>query len=279
MRRRAALALLAALAAATIADAAPRRPALLLLGTYHLANNHRDVTNVTVEDVLTPTRQREIGDLVAAIARWRPTRVAVEWQRTDQATLDRRYADYRAGRVAATANEREQIAFRLAARLGLAGIDAIDWNAAPPGPSSAYDPAAWAAAHGQAERFTAFVADGQRVADDQARAMRCSTVADWYRTLNTPAQRVAMNRPYFAMASLGDDQDNPGAAWVGTWYARNLRIFDHLRQLSAPGDRVFVLYGAGHAYLLDRFARDSGAYDVVDPLAFLPKAGARRPCG
>jgi hypothetical protein len=31
-----------------------------------------------------------------------------------------------------------------------------------------------------------------------------------------------------------------------------------------PSDRVVVIYGAGHAYLLRQFARESGAFRLVD---------------
>lgn len=262
-------------AAATSAVAAP--PQLLLLGSYHLANNNRDLVNVPIEDVLAPDRQREIEALVTAIAGWKPTRVAVEWPRSDQAGLDRRYSDFLSGRTKPTANEREQIAFRLAARLKLPRVEAIDWNEAPPGPETAYAFDEWAKAHGQQARFEAFVSAGQRRANEQASAMRCTSVAQWYRVLNTPAQRREMNRPYFEIATFGDNTANPGAAWVGAWYARNLRIFNNLHDVSKPGERVFVLYGAGHAYLLDLFARDSGAFTMVDPVRYLPaSAGARR---
>ncbi len=67
-------------------------------------------------------------ELVRGLARWQPTRIAVEWDRSDQAGLDRRYADYLAGNLKLTANERDQIAFRLAKKLGLLKVYAIDWN-------------------------------------------------------------------------------------------------------------------------------------------------------
>src|SRR3546814_6069159 len=89
------------------------------LGSPHLANNNRDIANVHVEDVTTPAHQREIETLVDALARFRPTRIAIEWPSSDQAGLDKRYAAYRAGTLPVSANERDQIALRLAAKLGL----------------------------------------------------------------------------------------------------------------------------------------------------------------
>ena len=224
-----------------------KRGEVMLLGTNHLANNNRDLVNLPVEDVLAENRQQEIARLVESLARWRPTRIAVEWPRTDQAGLDRRYADYLAGRLEATANERDQIALRLAKRLGLERVEAIDWNEAPPGDPAAYDFMAWASDHAQSHRLETLVKQGQDEANRTAERMRGQTVSQWYRALNEPGAVSEMHKAYFDIASFGSNENNPGAAWVGAWYARNLRIFNNLRDVLGPDERVFVLYGVGHA--------------------------------
>lgn len=242
----------------------------MLLGTYHLANNNRDLINLPIEDVLTDKRQREIERLVDGLAQWHPTRVAIEWPHKDQAGLNQRYAEYLAGRLKPSANERDQIAFRLARKLHLRNLEAIDWNDDAPGNPSEYDFVDWAKQHGQSDRFDLFVKEGQNDANRTATTMRAQTVSQWYRTLNDPKTRMTMHAPYFTIASFGSNDSNPGAAWVGTWYARNLRILNNLRPLPTSGERVFVLYGAGHTYLLDRFVRESNAAVIIDPRKFLP---------
>src|SRR3546814_378501 len=144
---------------------AEQRPELLILGSPHLANNNRDIANVHVEDVTTPAHQREIETLVDALARFRPTRIAIEWPSSDQAGLDKRYAAYRAGTLPVSANERDQIALRLAAKLGLDRVDAVDWNEMPPGAIADFDFTAWAEAHGQQDRVEMLRQRGQAQAD------------------------------------------------------------------------------------------------------------------
>lgn len=263
--------LIAASVTAGASASAAERGQVMLLATYHLAKNNRNLITMPIEDVTTPERQREIERMVDGLARWKPTRVAVEWAKADQAGLDRRYADYLAGRLQPSANERDQIAFRLARKLGLRHVDAIDWNGDFPGPDSAYDYMDWAKRNGEANRFDRFVADGQADANRTAATMRGQTVSEWYRALNTPEQRLKFHKDYFTTASFGTDAENPGAAWVGGFYARNLRIFNSLAALVKPGERVFVLYGAGHAYLLDSFIRDSGVAPLVDPRDYIPR--------
>lgn len=253
------------------AAAAQERPALLILGAPHFGNPGRDIANTRVADVTTPERQREIEAVVTRLAAWRPTRVAVEWPAGRQAQLDQRYADYRAGRYALSANETDQIGLRLAARLDLPRVDAVDWSEMPPGQEADYDFVAWADAHGRGAEWRAHARRGQERADAEGRLMACTPVSAWLRRFNAPAYRRESQRPYYDIATFGDGSASPGAAWVGSWYARNLRIFNNLRGIaSEPGARVVAIYGAGHGFLLDQQARESGAFDVADTPEFLP---------
>lgn len=266
-----------ALIATSLLGAAPaaestNRPALLIVGTPHFANPARDVANIGVPDVTTPERQREVEAVVAALTKFRPTRVAVEWPASGQDRLDRRYAEYRAGRYSLAASEVDQIGLRLAARLGLARVDAVDWNEDPPGRDSDYDFVAYAKAHDMGAAWDALVRETQDLADAEGRRMQCTPVSAWLRRVNSGESRRRSHLPYFDIARIGDPMSNPGAAWVGAWYARNLRIIDNLRRVVPhAGDRLLVIYGSGHTYLLDQQARESGAFTMADSLAYLPR--------
>jgi hypothetical protein len=167
--------------------AGPAKPALLILGVPHFPNPGRDTVNVRVADVTTPERQREIAAVVDRLAAFRPTRVAVEWPADAQAELDRRYADYRTGRRVLSANERDQIGLRLAARLGLSCVDAVDWDGDRPGQQSDYDYPAYAEAHGRGEQWRTWVSRFQAQADVDARLMAYTPVSAWLRRVNAPS--------------------------------------------------------------------------------------------
>lgn len=264
--------LLAGLARAAPPTAAPPtdRPELLILGSPHFGNPGRDIANTHVGNVTAPERQREIEAVVDRLAAFRPTHVAVEWPADEQARLDQRYADYRAGRYTLSANETDQIGLRLAARLDLPRVDAVDWLKEPPGADADYDFPAWADAHGRGADWQAHMRAGQARADARSRLMACTPVSAWLRALNTSEYRRSDQRNYYDIATFGDQASNPGANWVGAWYARNLRILDNLRHIAGPGDRIVAVYGAGHGFLLDQQARESGAFEVADTLAYLP---------
>jgi hypothetical protein len=123
-----------------ISQRAPsERPRLMVVGVAHFDNPARDVVNTKIDDVLTPKRQKEIGAIVDQLVKFRPTHVAVEWPATKQEKLDARYAAYRSGTYELTNDERDQLGLRLAAKLRLARVDAVDWLDEPPGKDEDYD--------------------------------------------------------------------------------------------------------------------------------------------
>lgn len=254
------------------------RPQLLVVGTMHFANPGLDAVNTRVEDVLTPDRQAELEALADALAAYRPTHVVVEWHAADQSGLDRAYAAWRAGERGER-NERQQIAFRLADKLGLARVHAGDWQGDPPGGDAPYDFAGWARAHDRSAALDAALASLQADSTALEKRMPCLTIGQWLRAVNAADVQARNRAVYYDIAEMGDAAANPGADWVGTWHARNLKIWANLVRLGArPGDRILVLFGSGHRPLIERYARESGRFDVGDPLKWLPDT-RRRPAG
>jgi len=240
-----------------------QRPTLLVLGTVHLANPGRDIHNTKVDDVLAPKRQREIAALVEQLAAFHPTHVAVEWPLAEQAKLDVRYREYRAGKYQLGRGEVDQIGLRLAAHLGLPRVDAVDWFAEPPGKDSDYDFEAWAKQHQQQALLEAVLHSD--VAERQTALLAHSTLTSFLCALNAPARLAADNRSYFDFARIGDARDYPGANWVGAWYTRNLKIFVNLVRLAPqPDGRVLLIIGAGHAFLLREYAEQSGGFRLAN---------------
>ncbi len=240
---------------------ADERPTLLVLGTAHFANPGLDVVNIEVDDVRTTQRQAELDEVVERLAAFEPTHIAVEVSREKQGELDSRYREYLAGRYELDRSEVSQLGLRLAARVGHQRVHAVDWNDYPPGDFDRYyDWGAYLESRGDESALAALTKRNGSVG-----AMGNESVGEWLRRINASERLAEAHRPYFDIAMVGDEEFHPGANWVGHWYARNFRIFRNLVQLtSGPRDRVLVVYGLGHAYLLRRFATESGAFRVVD---------------
>jgi len=255
-----------------ISQRAPgERPLLMVVGVAHFDNPARDVVNTKVDNVLTPKRQKEIIAVVDQLAKFHPNHVAVEWQATKQEKLDARYAAYRAGTYELTSDERDQLGLRLAAKLQLPRVDAVDWLDEPPGKDEDYDFESYATAPEAKARLTA-LRDPKR-GGEKSSVLGRTTMGGFLAYLNSSEQLNEKNSEYFDYALLSDDEKAPGANWVGAWHTRNLRIFAKLVRIAEkPNDRVLVIYGAGHAYLLNQYATESHAFRIERPVELLQHA-------
>lgn len=110
---------------ATAQDKQQTKPVVMILGSYHMANSNRDLNNITADDVRAAKRQKEITDLTAILKKFKPTKIAVE-QPIDNAQLNERYNNYLSGKYELSANEVDQIGFRMAKEMNLKEVSAID---------------------------------------------------------------------------------------------------------------------------------------------------------
>lgn len=146
--------------------------------------------------------------------------------------------------------------------MNLSRVYAVDWNEQPPGEDQDYDWPSYGNAHGQ-KALVAAISDPKRAIG--LIELGKQSIGTWLLELNRPEALLANHRGYFDWARIGDHERQPGANWVGAWYARNLRIFNSLVLLTDKSqDRVLVVYGQGHAYLLRQFATESSAFRLVD---------------
>lgn len=248
-----------------------QQPTLLVLGTGHLNNPGRDLFNIKVDDVLAEARQKEIAAVVDQLALFQPTHIAVEWPSKDQTRLDARYRDYREARYQLGRGEVDQIGLRLAAKLGLKRVYAVNWLEEPPGKDEDYDWLSYGKSHGQ-QALVAAMTDPKRAVG--VIELGSKSIGTWFLELNRPKALLANHRNYFDWARIGDEERQPGANWVGAWYARNLRIFNNILRMSDRSqDRILVVYGQGHAYLLRQFATESGAFRLIDVDSVLKTPG------
>jgi len=249
----------------TLAEAAePESITVMVLGTFHMANPGKDMHNQQVDDVLAAPRQKELTALSEALAKFHPTRVAVEG-RADLTT--ERYAKFLAGTLPASRNEVVQVGFRLAQRVGLKEVHGIDYDGQFP-----YEAvAAFAKAHGL-EALLASV--NEKIAAQvkaQTGVLAEKGIAGELRFLNDPVRLAHDNDFYRVLLHVGAGAEQPGAELLTAWYSRNFQICARLLQLSAPGDRVVVLFGWGHSFLLRQCVQETPGLRLAEPNDYLPK--------
>jgi Family of unknown function (DUF5694) len=229
-----------------------RRTTLLVVGIKHF--------DPRLDDLNGQARQAQIASLIGQLAALRPTHVVMESPCTAQSKLDILYRRFRAGDYQPGRSELEQLGLRLAARCALQRVHCLGWDEQTSDEGCDWD--TYGMSHGQADRVEAIL---ETAPASPASMPAGAGMDEWLRNLNDPAALAANHRFFFDVAMIGDDASQPGAHCVAQWYARNLRVFSGISRLAAgPEDRVVVLYGYEHAYLLRQFARESGAYRVLD---------------
>lgn len=244
---------------------------VMVLGTYHMDNPGQDLVNVRAADVLTPRRQAELAAVATALAQFRPTVVAIERITAAPDYVDERYARFGDADLATQRDERVQVGYRVARVAGLATVHGIDEQPSAGEPDYFPFDKVQASAHarGQDAALGALLEQAGRMVAEFGARQEQSTVAELLRAANDE-RGLADPSMYYAVLGLDAGEDQPGAELLGYWYMRNAKIFAKLCDVVRPGDRVLVLFGAGHKHWLEQIARNTPGFEVVDAARYLP---------
>lgn len=268
-----------------------QKPTIMILGSSHLANDGLDVYNTKMDDVLAPKRQREIQQLVEQLKEFKPTKIALERdEKTHGAGTQTEYQGYLNGSYELKKNEHDQIGFRLAKQMGHSKLYCVDYRI----DYRKDDPfMPWDDFNRDLIRYRGFAKknnlehllppaptnEGKIIQDENGvtwiEPEKYISIIDMYVRDNGPEGRSESHQRYIrwiARVGLGDEY--PGANWVAHyWYDRNLKIFVNLTRITeSADDRIMLIIGAGHVYLVQQFFEESGDYIVESPLKYLNPA-------
>lgn len=248
---------------------AKTKPALVILGTYHMGSAGSNVVNPKVADITTPERQKQLVELVENLKKFKPTKIVVECDLEDDAKTQETYNRYLSGSYQLSKNETNQIGFRLAKEVGHKKVYCVDWSDFWDDPAISY------------EKYAAKDAEMDSFLKGHYQKLKSEIEAEFAQLLplpiidqliyvNQPARTERDNQRYFNLLRIGRGKEYIGANYVTWWYRRNLTILTNIIRLTdAPNDRILVVYGVGHAHLLNEYAQRSGFFNVESPLKYL----------
>ena len=252
------------------------KPAVMILGSHHLAGWDGD----NIDDMRAPKRQRELQQLADQLAQFQPTKIAVEVDHLDS-NRQQEYNAYLKDDFQLERHEVHQVGFRLAKMMGHPKVYCVDYfRSSKEDPifkggidSDLIDRGAFAKKHNQRHLFGSHPGDSGKVTRDE----EYEPITDMYIRLNRPAWSRESQRAYLHDARIGLGDQYPGANWVAhVWYARNLKIFVNLTRITeSADDRILLIIGAGHVFLVQQFLEDSGDYIVESPLDYLSTEGTQ----
>ncbi|NNE40769.1 MAG: hypothetical protein HKN14_07610 [Marinicaulis sp.] len=236
---------------------------ILILGVFHFTGGGNDEVNSDVDNMLSRSRQAEIDTLVSRLEIFAPDKILLEMPPEHEPKFNAIYEAYLDGEHELSVNERQQLGMRLAARLNHKKLYGVDYSN-----GLDYRPALAAAEQlGQLrlveeraamidEIIAASKGDRQRPLLQRLRRLN-STDAD------------SDHYGYLTIAQMGSVSNPQGALQIIKWWERNLVIFARSAQYSEPGEKILIIVGAGHLYLLRQFFREARGFELVDTAAIL----------
>ena len=254
---------------------------VMILGSTFFTNPRINRFNVRMDDVLAPKRQSEMEQLVTQLKAFGPTKIAVYVDARDDEELNANYQGYLNGTYELTRSYKDQIGFRLAKQMGHSKLYSVaDWPEHRPIldkiDDHLMDYDTFAETHDQMYLLPTMSSDGQKVqrgADGTlwVEQEEYEPLIDMYIRMNEPEQLYTDHQGYLRTARIGLNDQYPGANWVAHWwYAHNLKNFVNLTRITeSTDDRILLIVGAGHVYLIQQFLEDSGDYIVESPLKYL----------
>ena len=256
---------MASVFAQSTAEQEQSKPTIALLGTFHFAGT-TDALALKVDDLSSPKRQNEIKELVEALAKYKPTKILLEYP-YENSGIDSLYQLYLGQQHTLTINERQQIGFRLAEKMGHAHVYPIDFKL-----DLGFDSLmTFLQENEQMNLFQDIMADMKtQVIDVWQKEYSSSTIKAFFTFINSDTYD-AMNRNIYLerINKMGTATNHVGSAVVARWWERNFVIMRNIDATIQPGDRVFVLLGQGHTSVLKDFYKNRNDVTYVDILQYL----------
>ena len=238
---------------------------ILLMGTFHFMEH--DI------DYYAEEAQKELWEINKKLLEFNPDAIAIEASINAQADIDESYkkfslndlSDYKkmnsetlgmismyGGRYPIQyCNEAIQIAYRLGKVNKNDKIYAIDddtgLNDIPEGETSE-DIGAKIGHHLEKMKISS------------------GNISDMLKRINSKEWSYHNKQLYILNNAIGAGKSYAGVDYVVEWYRRNLKIFANLQMIceNERYKRVFVLYGAGHLYILRDLIKQCEGMELVD---------------
>jgi Family of unknown function (DUF5694) len=241
------------------------KPQVLVLGIFHFDNPGLELANIKIDDVLANKRQKEITEIINLLKKFKPTKIAIEAE-FESPKINQEYKDYLLGKYTLTRNEIDQIGYRLAKESGHKQIYPIDRQG-----NFDFDKVVeFANANGKKDAVDKLLAENQIRVKKAEADLKTKTFREIFRYNNPPQYLIEDNLFYYNLMDFGKNDNYVGTNVVSNWYQRNLKIYTNITRITeGQNDRILVLYGAGHSFLLKQFLRDSGRYTVIEANKYL----------
>ncbi|QSE98968.1 DUF5694 domain-containing protein [Fulvivirga lutea] len=244
---------------------------VMVLGTFHF-NRSGDGSDVVAKnhlDISTNESQNQIEVLTDSIVHnYQPTIIAVEWLPKYQPTIDTLYNYYLYNNWELKTNEAFQLGFRIAKKAGLNKVHCIDNR--PPQPETVVSVDDWEAYGDSLDQMSIWQEYDQvnKTYNTYMDSLLTKLSLKEYLSLINSSEVLKRNKMLWltGLVNLGYGDKYIGADLTRHWYRRNTRLFVNTRNLcKTDEERVLIIYGQAHKWILDELFEASPEFDVVQP--------------
>lgn len=225
--------------------------------------NTSDLYRLETDNFRSAKRQEEIRKVVDAIKDFHPNKIALEVVKEKNGLLNEQYHQYLNNELELEIDEIHQFGFRAAAELKHEEVYAIDWMDSV-GNRSIGEVLNWAEKE-QTEILQ--IIDTYR--SELTLTLGDKGIDELIRSYNEEKYIKKQHEMYMHIARIGRGSDYVGIDWMRWWYQRNLILFSNLAEISSSNDRVVLIIGAAHVYLVTQFLKESGLFHIVSVSEFL----------
>jgi len=244
---------------------------VMLFASWHFsyvnADNHKTAEANQI-DLHSPQRQKEILEVVKRLEAFKPTIICLEDQ--NQFRLDSTYQSYLADKHDLVMDEGEQLGFRVARKLGLDKLYAVDTYS-------------WLREHYDSTLQLHGLWDEEYYLDTLQMSQWTEKYWEWYELNDTSPAKYTIdeglridNHPQNLKRLIGNylvqmktSNDNGPDAFSLKIYNRNLRIFNNILKTNpSRDDRILVIMGATHVAFLEQIFDASPEFELYRPYAY-----------
>lgn len=241
------------------------KPSIAMLGTFHFAGSS-DAMSLKVDDLSNVNKQLEIKELVKVLGEFKPTKVILEYTKENSA-IDSLYQAYLKGSYSLNINERQQVGFRLASKMGHKRVYPADYHL----DLQFGELITFLQENNQMNLMeNMMMGMKEQVMEVWQKAYQEMTIKEFFTFINSE-KYDAMNRNVYVeyLNKMGAEESYLGSEVVARWWERNFKIMHNIDSIIEPGDRVLVLFGQGHTAILKDFYKDRNDINYVDIIEYL----------
>lgn len=238
---------------------------VMTLATHHFSNT-----------ILEQNSQDSVKRLVAKLTEFSPTKIFVEWEPSKQSQVNKEYLRYLQGELSLDErfNEVYQLGFRLARQLGHNQVFLFDDQTPFIGSLKgfSFDGFSRYAKKHNSGFFDRHEKDIVENFQHNSIIFKRVSVYEQIALRNSPqAQKINAERMHAYENRVGVQLNWIGPDWLGRWYQRNVRMSSNVLKNTQNKDRILIVVGDNHKWVLDYLFTQMPEYKVRSSWELLSK--------